>query len=533
MPPIRAKPPAPAAPSGFTQDHTSIADSALNTLYKEVSADRFGTTEVTGYKGKTHVVADLHYPTTDGLKMLLVPVSGDGKAKGYAALDAQIRRACGLAKDEPIYAFTSMLKPQEHRGTWQELATQTLKPDRGVHHMGAYIGEGKATNAPESYRWKQLSVAGSPANIHVVSMSGVPQATLNRNFLMVDEVLNEGVVFPKNYWEDDYVTTDLRTTLMFYRDWLLGKPELRDDPRFATYCSEHKLIVLNVAVNVPHHEQAFIEIFGAQDGPQAWAAFTSHFEKKNSRAFSAADETHFEPLWKRDGIAAEKLKIPSIAEFCAWDDARRAGIPTAGFRPMAATRGMAFAAEREADLIRDFVDTYCRFEDAGGVTAAAALWSFRDATAERMGISKERFTELAVPIAQKLIAAEARVQGPQQRAWLGKAVRELRDQLSSDFLPSATLEAFIKTNFSLATEYLTQQPGPAQTRAEAGAWLKRACLRDYVRARGERVLGHGKSIHYAPPAILHRIEMGQHTAHPALHFRTVATAVDRKELKPT
>ncbi len=54
----------------------------------------------------------------------------------------------------------------------------------------------------------------------------------------------------------------------------------------------------------------------------------------------------------------------------------------------------------KADLIRDFVDTYCRFEEAGGVTAAAALLSFRDATCKRVGITPDRFTELAMPIVQ-------------------------------------------------------------------------------------------------------------------------------------
>ena len=486
-------------------------------------------TEVIGYRGHRHLVPDLHYPGEQGPCMRLVAVGSDGV--GHHELDQRLREASGLGPDDPIYAFTSHLRPGEFTGKWQDLAQSTLKPDRGVHHMGAYLGDGFTTNAPEVYHRNTLSLAGSPANLHVVSLDGVPQALLNRNLHIVDEVLNDGVVFPTNYWEDDYVTVDLRTTLMFYRDWLLGIPELRHDPRFATYCSEHKLMVLNVALNVPHHRDSFVEIFGPADGPKVWDAFLRHFEKHHGRAFAAADETHFVPLWQRDGITPAKLRPPTLGEWKAWDTAHRAGTPEplSGFRPLAPFRGMAFRAEREADLIRDFIDTYCRFTDAGGVTAAAALWSFCAPTCARTGIEPARFCALALPIAQKLLAAEARVQAP-TRTWLARAVRELREQLPSDLQPKEQLDDFIAQCFEPAAAYLRQGHTAAHTRGEADAWLRKACLRDFVRARSERLLGQGRTVHYAPPAVLHRIEMGQHTVHRGVHFRTVCTAVAAGEV---
>lgn len=517
------------APIGATLPHTAVTDDARHRFYKDVPASRFGTTEVATQDGSKYIVPDLHYPTEAGLRMLLVPVESADK-KGCAKLDAQIRLASGLKDDEPIFTIISLVDPSEHKGTWQQLAKGSLKPDRNAQHMSAYLGEGRTTSAPYNYRQGKLWLNGQPANVHVVSMDGVPQATLNRTLLLCDQVLNDGVVFPANYWEDDYLTIDLRTTLMFYRDWLLNDDRLKTDPRFATYCSEHKLIVMNTALNLPHNEQSFREVFGDKAGARAWNAFKRKFEKLNFRPFESKDETHFEPLWKRDGISPERLKVPTLDEYIAWDDMRRAGQPTAGFRPMTPTRGMAFASEREADLIRDFITTYCSFEDAGGVQMAAAMLAFCEPTSQRMGITQARFMELALPLMQKSIAAEARVQC-KQPAWLGRAVRELREHVPAAMgLNKAEVDALVTQLFSDAAEYLRSPDASAHTRKEALAWLKRAALRDYVRARSERVNGDDKTLHYAPPAILHRVELGQHTKHPLLSFRTVATAMAANEL---
>ena len=108
---------------------------------------------------------------------------------------------------------------------------------------------------------------------------------------------------------------------MFYRDWLLDAPYTREE-RWATYCSEHKLMVVNTAINLPHNPRAFAELFGNE---KVWQAFKEKFERATGRAFAEADETDFVPLWKREGLRLQQVQPPSKEQWDAFDRARSAG----------------------------------------------------------------------------------------------------------------------------------------------------------------------------------------------------------------
>ena len=71
------------------------------------------------------------------------------------------------------------------------------------------------SNSPEDYHSRGWAVKGYPANVQVLSLQEVPQAVLNKNALLVDTALNDGVEFPGDYKNDKFRTIDLNTITIF------------------------------------------------------------------------------------------------------------------------------------------------------------------------------------------------------------------------------------------------------------------------------------------------------------------------------
>lgn len=538
-----------------TFEGARIKQTVLDTVYGGVKPEKFGTTDVQLQQAdgsvKTNNVRDMHYDLGDGkVGMRLIPVK-DNDAAGSQQMDDHLRKEMGLGPNDAIFSLIAYIKPKEHTGDLKALATTMVKPEMGNTHLGAYIGGSKTVNSPEEYHQRTWGVKGYPANVQIISMNGVDQGTLNRNLLGAMSVLNKGVKFPSDYKNDVFKTADLNTTLQFYRDWIKGESYLKDDPKWQTYCAEHKTIVLNVGLNVPHNPESFSEIFGAAEGPQLWDQFKTRFKEANGREFTPADETRFEPLWKKEGLTAAQIAPMSKSEHDAFTAARFDGSIAngtfTGKQPLPPGRGLAWKPETTADLLNDFVETYSAFKDVGGYAASATVLGFGQTVQERMGVDQQTFLKEALPVVNKLMVAEALARAPADAqglaAWSERAAASLYVAFGGkpqDFAQGGTVNPQLMQmaraslqGIPAAADQITQAAAlPADKRNElASGWVKGAIQTDLERARRLAVADPSKTEMYSPPAITNRIVNGMHEKSGFVSVRVVATAVDASEVE--
>lgn len=538
-----------------------LTDEALAEVYQNISShDEFGTTNVKLANGQVINVKDMMYDLGHGkVGMHIIPVSdhdtvvnGAGESvPGYELMDKFLRKKMQLNADDPIYCFTAYIHPELHSGDIKDLAESMLKTEMGNTHMGAYLGKGATSNSPEEYHAQQWEVAGYPANVQILSLQGVPQATLNKNALLADAVLNKGVVFPGDYKNDKFRTIDLNTSLFFYKEWLLQSPEnndvLRTDESWGTYCAEHKTIVTNVMLNVPHNKESFLEIFG-DDGDALWAAFKKAFKRLNGRSFTDNDATYFEPLWKKEGLSATELPTirncirpwKNIKEYNNYDAARHAGTldEYTGFLPLTPGVGMAWAPETTADLIKNFVDAYTSLRNVGGAICAATIAGFAEQVMDRMGISLEDYFALAIPVMSKIMMADAKMNAASDAGWFQTKHATLyvamggkpEDIASGNF--DAPIKGIVDKVMSVVqTELPNIVSDEPLSLDEAEVWLDAAIDSDLQQARERAVSDPDKTQFYSPPAVTHRIAIGIHPASRFISIQTVATAVEASEVK--
>ncbi len=548
-----------AGPMHFTGPATyegaKLKAEALTGAYRGVSPSKFGMTEVQlpqpDGTTKTVVVRDMHYDLGDGkVGMRLIPVK-DNDPAANRQMDDFLRQKMGLSANEPIWALISYIHPEEHSGDLKQLGTEMLKTEMGTTHLGAYVGEGHTTNSPESYHQYSWEVKGYPANVQMVSLQGVPQGELNRNMLDADKVLNKGVKFPPDYKNDVMQTVDLNTTLQFYRDWVNDAPYLKEDPTWATYCAEHKTIVTNVGLNVPHNAESFKEIFGATDGPPLWDKFKQKFEVANGRPFTAADETHFEPLWKKEGLTAAQIHPSTKQEHDDYVKARFDGSLAngtyTGFKPLPPGRGMAWRPEATADLVKNFMETYASFRDVGGYASAATIVGFKDVIGPRMGIDDKTYLATAMPVLNKIMVAEAMARAPADPTayaqWVQQATAGLYVAFGGkkeELAPGGTVDAgrmgLAKACMQGATGAQAQvaqaatQPAAARNDLAYG-WMRGAIDADLERARMVPVSDARKTEFYSPPAVTNRVANGIVEHNQFVTIKVLATAVDASEVQ--
>ncbi len=428
-------PPAVHASGPIVIEGPSLNAAALKAA-NDLDMSKFGTTTLTlpqpDGTTKSYMVRDMQYDLGDGkVGVRIVPVK-DNDPAANKQMDDLIRKQSGLKPDDPIFALIAYIHPEEHDASLSDAATRMLKTEMGNTHLGAYWGEGKTTNSPENYHQKTWSVNDGkpyPANVQIVSMDGVPQAELNKNLRDADSVLNKGVEFPPDYKNDPFRTVDLNTNLMFYKDWLKDASYLHDDSTWKTYCAEHKTIVTNIGLNVPHNADSFKEIFGADEGPKLWDTFKTKFKEANGREFTPADETHFTPLWKKEGLTADQIRPPTKEQYDAYQKARFDGSlqngTYVGYKPLPPGKGMAWRPETTADLVKNFMETYAPFNEVGGYASVASLMGFKDTIKERMGIDDQTYLKTTMPVANKIMIAEGMARAPADPAafaqWAQKA----------------------------------------------------------------------------------------------------------------
>ena len=545
-------------PSGW-----SLTPTALRTLYGDVAAEDLGSVRVLLPNGDQLQVRDMHYDLGDGqVGMHLIPVDDNDTPDSYAEMDEYLRRTMygpAARADAAIFTLTTYVHPEKHSGKLSDLGESMLKTEMGATHMGAYLGRGVTSNSPEEYHERRWYVGfdveegedrGYPANVQVVSLEGVDQETLNRNALLCDQMLNKGVLFPDDYKNDKYRLIDLNSVLMFYRDWIRstaagkdrrkGTKYLTDDSSWHTYCAEHKTSVVNVMLNLPHHEASFIEVYGPDEGPVLWRNFTDRYNTLNpDDPWSDEKETHFAPLWKQEGVEATDIRpFENGAQYEAYHNALTTGTLDAygGPTPLAPGVALAWPPETTADLVNDFLETYASFVDVGAPICASVLMAFREKLVERMGITDEKFLRLAIPIINKMMVAEAMVEAPGNPTWLDQATAQLYAAFGGNPAdlsngPDAMRLAVVEKCLYGARQALPGlQAGAATPRSDAYAWLKRSTQTNLEEARHLAVAEAGLTAFYSPPAVAHRVSIGMHERNRRVSIRTVCTAVERSHV---
>ncbi len=510
----------------FEGDYKLKTD-ALSGAYKGIKAEKFGTTDVTLPNGSTINVRDFHYDLGNGkVGMKFIPVADgaaqvtkpDGtKVAGHEVMDNFLRKEMGLGPNDPVFALIDYIHPEMHAGTIKDLAGSMLKTEGGNTHMGAYVGKGRTTNSPETYHNNQWQVKGYPATLQMVSLQGVPQGVLNQNMLLVDTVLNKGVEFPPNYKNDWFKTTDLATTLDFFKRWVRDDPELKSDPKWHTYCAEHKTIVTNVALNLPQNEKAYMEVFGDAEGKKLFGEFKAKFKAISGQ--DMPEVPYFDPLWKKEGIAK-----PAEEK---------------GFG-----KGLAWPAESTVDIMNDFFNVYADFKNLGGTMIAGMLVGFMDTIRERTNIAQGEYLKLAVPVMNELMVAEAMTNkfpnAGEMQKWVQGKTAELYVILGGkkeDFAPGATIDAgkmelaksAMKGIEANAADILAKG---GLTRDQGRAFLNES-LQDNLETLRKTTIGDpDKPQFFSPPNISHRVAIGIHESSQFVTVKNIATAIDASELEP-
>jgi hypothetical protein len=472
----------------------------LKDRYTDVARHEFGCTRVIANNGHEYLVRDLHYEYFPGhFGMVLIPVAdasasipGTG-AGGSELIDSVLKAAMGLGPADPIYAIATYIRPDEHRCNLMRLP-YTSKALKGHQHLGSYLGKGKTTHAPRDYHPDALAtqghcewgVRGYPANLHVVSMEGVPQAILNRNAQMVDVVLNYGVRSSSRRTIRKTRLGDLSKIIHFYRTWLQDTARLGGN-EWLTNCSDHKMLVLNLAVNIPHNLSAFVELFGSA-GSKLFDLFRERYFRATGSPFGVNDETYFEPLWKRAGADTRKPGIVHGETNLAW-------------RP-----------ESLVDAVGDFIDSYA------GVQRCTIGENFLLLGHIANSLSRALENPPDVALASLGLAVVTLLRGQHGTgildgvAWTGELQRELLNFVSVAVSP---------------------KDRPHFLGCIIPAWIQalKASSGAPPRARPPTATEAGPFQCFYSPGLIHRVGLGRHRAHPAIRVRTVCTAMDYKELE--
>jgi hypothetical protein len=500
------------------------------------------------------------------------------QVKGYEVIDSFLRKVMNIGENDPIYALINYFHPEQNKGTLKQLMMDkgSDKIEMGFTHLGAYFGKGYTTNAPMLYHSHSFGVTGEanqtafgyPANIQVISMEGVPQVELNKNFRYVDICLNSGVMFPNRsplaYKDSKFKPVNINTALMFYRDWLRYELYLREDESWYTYCAAHKTLVATVALNLPHNLDSFKEVYGDSEGAKLFEQFKLFYNNVvgPDPGFLPEDNTSFEPLWKKQGFTLEQIRPFDLKEYNAYEKARLGNKLKhfKGRKPLGHEDATSWASQSSAEIIAELVMVYADMLDAGQIVTCAFILSFIGEIHERMGISKLEFLLHSMPIIDKAMIAHARIHAPSNEdSYLKDTFHELYVAFGGD--PDATpkLEEQLKhlKSFQMLKEailsFFKSDPLPEAIAAwallgvveqwksilDAGTVNPVRAYEDFYdsvqanleKAREMMITDPDKVQFYTPPGMVHLICNGIYRANPFIEIKEVCTAIDVSEIQ--
>jgi hypothetical protein len=548
-----------------------------------IARDMFGTTTIKNPDGTTFVIKDMQYRLADGsIGMNILPVNDHGavvgpngeKLFGSVLVDEMLRREMGLSPSDAIYAPIYYIHPELNSGEFSRLVLGD-KSENGITHWGTYLGNGRTSNSPALYHNRVWSVTGEPdtnfgypANVAILSMEGVSQAMLNKNLVLVDNFLNYGVRFPQDYKNSQFKPVDINTALMFYRDWILEKNYLKTETPWFTYCAVHKTLVAYVALNLPHNLNSFKEIYGDEEGEQFFLEFQKNHFQLLGVDFTQAQETDFEPLWKKLNLTREQIRPLTLDEYKAYDEARRTQRldQLKGFKPLPPDVGTPWAPHMMSDALYELIQPYCDFLDSGAIVMSATIIGFSKPVMQRTGISSIEYLMGAVPIIQlameahaKLYAAEIPCAQYQDSAYyketcqslylafggsesgVGAVGQESHAEINQDKLfeglqdlDSKDWEPRLLTWFCMSRvreNWSSIIHGGVQPMEVVYVGFMGSIQGELVRARN-MVVTDPRGIQYnAPPSTPHGIGIGLFPVSEYVSIRIVATVMDHSELE--
>ena len=573
-------------PSTYPGPYT-INDLALKNY--GVSRELFGTTTVELDPSISFNVKDYQYVVghdasgNELVGMYFLPVSNDscvfdpsGKpVPGGQLVDDLIRQKQGLKPDDQIYALISYMHPEISAGTIQYLSG-TEKNQFGFTHLGAYLGKGSTSNSPVAYHDHRFGCDplkgtnyGYPCNVHLVGLSGVDQATLNRNLAMVDMLVGHGLEFPGDYLNSMFRPIYINAALMYYRDWLFQERYLLEDPTWYFYCAANKLTILNIAFNLPHNPDAFNEVYGPEQGPLVWKQFLNRYQNATGFDFFYYKglETDFEPLWKKQGLTADQIRPFTIEQYKAYDLYTRTGAPYSGPFPVLPPQGVVCRPQTAADIVYSFEQIYADLYDAGAISSTAVIWAFMQPVVQRTGVPESEYLMFAIPVFQLLAYADAQVNatphptpnwqnnpwflsyctelrtvfGAQENADVKGMVQDIQTMIDQGMKLSDVLDKSGDADFGkivaafsmlkVILDWQTLMNGGVVSREDAYDQFISSASGIYEGAKGMPVTSADRIAYNAAPVIMNFISNGFYDKNPFFEVETICTAVDVAEVQ--
>lgn len=299
----------------------------------------------------------------------------------------------------PLWAIGSNFYPGQFMSGANEVGNMRQMGPYG--HSITYIGNGFHRSSPALLHQNGWTTQEhEPTNVTIVGLKGAPQAAVNQNAYIVARILGDHYVNEQDGRRQngptfgDYNSAynfSLKNLLDFYASWLsIDSPakmaEFRSDPRFGIYCAEFTQATTGIALNLPHNEQGFVDVWGPEKGRQLfarakaiWQQITASRNEENQLVgHDLPTVASFQPLWKLDGIT----------------------------NPTQATdlkKGLPWPLMTTADLVKVLMDNYGSFlwyGDQGPAWSSTMLVNTLSNAQTRIGLTGAQIRKLAIPIIQ-------------------------------------------------------------------------------------------------------------------------------------
>ncbi|HRG80165.1 MAG TPA: hypothetical protein PL167_11165, partial [Cyclobacteriaceae bacterium] len=277
--------------------------------------------------------------------------------------------------------------------------------------------------------------------------------------------------------------------------------------------------------------------------------------------FLPADETDFEPLWKKEGFTPSQINPFTKDEYFAYDKARRdrSLAHFTGKKPLKPDQATGWAPQSSAEVIFVFMQVYADMLDAGSIIASASILAFMDQIDQRMGISKAQYLLHAMPIINHLMIADASVSAAKdpdhylQNAFTGlclafggqptdadgfqveikkveaaKGIQDFEQLIESDPIPKvlaawALLGVITQWNSIIKAGSISPTDAYIHMMESVQGYLEDA--RDMLVTQPDKIEFN------TPPTTTHLLSNGMHKTNPFITVKEVCTVVDFSEVQ--
>jgi hypothetical protein len=351
---------------------------------------------------------------------------------------------------------------------------------------------------------------------------------------------------------------------------------LMTDTSWYFYCAANKLTVLNIALNLPHNEKAFQEVYGETEGSALWTQFLNRYTNATGFDFYyyPGMETDFVPLWKQEGLQPCDIIPFTIEQYNEYDKHRRKGTIYNGPAPVMPPNAVVCSAQATADIVNEFIQIYADPYDAGPLSTVAVLWGFMPPVLQRTGISETEYLNYTLVIFQLLVYSDARANAAtvpaeswSQSQWFWGTYQALVTIFGGTAKTTAAASASVQQNTiavnalveqdlkldSVVAQTINQPPNPQMlavfsllkvilqwdeimkggviSAADAYVEFMQAAQAPFHEAEGVVVTKPKKIQYNILPAAFNVISNGLYSKNDLVNIETICTAVDVSEIE--